>query len=149
MTSIGSATGGPSVVGKLAVLPSGPLPASPGEFVGTAALARMLADLRQRFDLVLVDAPPICVVGDAMTLSARVDALIVITRLGTVDRRTLDELHRELTASPSRTLGVVITGIDNRDTYGHAGYYHSESPRPQTEDERQQRGPGVRWPRRA
>lgn len=139
VTTIGSGAGLPSAAGTLTVLPSGALPASPGEFVGTAALARLLAELRRRYDLVLVDAPPICVVSDAMTLSAQVDALIVVTRLGTVDRRTLDELRREITASPSRTLGVVVTGIDPKDAYGHGGYYHSESSRPQPQDDRQRR----------
>lgn len=144
VTSIGSGTGLPSSTGTLAVLSSGPLPASPGEFVGTAALERLLAELRQRFDLVLIDAPPMCVVGDAMTLSARVDALIVVTRLGTIDRRMLEELRREVTASPSRKLGVVVTGIDANDAYGQGGYYR-ERPRQEDRDARRQSS-GKRMP---
>ena len=124
VTNIAAGTSLPLVAGRLAVLPSGSLPASPGEFVGTAALTKVLTDLRKRFEIVLVDAPPICVVGDAMILSTKVDALIVVSRLGTIDRPTLDDLQRELAISPARVLGVVITGVEPTSAYGGGSYYH-------------------------
>jgi len=68
-----------SLRGALYVLPSGPLPVSPGEFVASEALAkRVLEPLRSRFDYVLVDTPPMCIVGDASALSARTDAIVVV-----------------------------------------------------------------------
>jgi len=124
VTNIAAGTSLPMVSGRLAVIPSGSLPASPGEFVGTSALTKVLADLRKRFEIVLVDAPPICVVGDAMILSTRVDALIVATRLGKIDRGTLDDLQRELAISPAHVLGVVITGAEPTNAYGGGSYYH-------------------------
>ena len=132
-------TSPPKHTGTLSVLPTGSLPAGPSEFVGTSAVAKLLTDLRTRFELVLVDAPPICIVGDAMTLSARVDALIVVARLGAVDRRTLDELCREIEAVPAQALGVVLTGMGAADAYGHGGYYHTGAPRPEPRDTRQRR----------
>jgi capsular exopolysaccharide synthesis family protein len=107
--------------GALSILPTGVLPANPGEFVGTEALARVIADLRMRYEYVLVDAPPMCALGDAMALSTRMDALIVVTRLGTVDRRTLDELSRELHAISAPKLGFVLTGVPRMAGYGE--YY--------------------------
>ncbi len=114
--------GARSGAGRLAVLPAGELPANPGEFVGTTALEGVISDLRERFDLVLLDAPPMCVVGDAMTLSAHVDAVIVVARLGLVDRPTLDDLARELHSSPALKLGFILTGGDRSDYYGKSGY---------------------------
>jgi capsular exopolysaccharide synthesis family protein len=108
--------------GSLSVLPAGVLPANPGEFVGTSTLADVLEGLGRKYELVLVDSPPICIVGDAMTLSAHVDGLIVVARLGVVDRRTLDELARELKVSQAPTLGVIITGTEPGSNYGN-GYY--------------------------
>jgi capsular exopolysaccharide synthesis family protein len=119
----------PLLDGKLSVIPSGQLPASPGEFVGTVAMAKLLADLRRSFDIVLIDAPPMCIVGDAMTLSTKIDAFIVVARLGTLERRTLADLQREIAASPARALGVVVTGVDPTDTYGMGSYYHKPAER--------------------
>lgn len=120
-----SRNGPVGAVGRLRVLPAGPLPANPGEFVGTQSLARVLDRLKEDYEFVLLDAPPLLSVGDAMTLSARVDAILVVTRLGIVQRRMLADLTRELSASPARTLGFVVTGVDVKGGYGYGyGYGH-------------------------
>ena len=114
--------------GSLEVLPSGPLPASPGEFVASEALAeRVLSPLRSRFDYVLIDTPPMCVVGDALTLSARVDALILVTRLGLVSRTALQDVKRQLAASPASKLGFVATGVATTAAYGYGGYFEADA----------------------
>ena len=117
-----SAAGGKATRGVLAVLPSGPLPATPGEFVASDAItARVLAPLRQRFDYVLLDSPPTNVVRDASTLSACVDGLIVVVRLGVVDRGAIRDLKRQLAASRAPTIGFVIAGVEKTEAYGYSG----------------------------
>ncbi|MBA3348415.1 MAG: AAA family ATPase [Actinobacteria bacterium] len=112
----------------LHVLPSGLLPADPGEFVGTQAVARLLDELRRDHDFVLVDAPPLLAVVDAMTLSTRVDAVFAVVRLGLVNRPMLEDLGRGLEASPAKKLGFVLTGTDDRKMYGSTSYgYHVKS----------------------
>ena len=101
---------GPGRRGTAVGLPAGFLPASPGELVGTRAVANILDELREGADFVLVDAPPLLAVSDALTLSTRVDALLVVVRLGVVDRPMLRELHRQLDVSPARKLGFVLAG---------------------------------------
>jgi tyrosine-protein kinase len=110
--------------GSLFVLPSGPLPASAGEFVGSEAVASLVLDpLRDRFDYVLVDTPPIGVVADAAILMARVDAVIAIARVGVVQRPQLRDLQRQLTARPAVALGVVVTGVEAAAAYGYSPYF--------------------------
>jgi len=108
---------------RLGVLPAGRLPADPGELVGTPALAALLGALKDRADLVLIDAPPVLRVGDALTLSRTVDALIVVTRLGVVRSAMLTELTRLLTASPAAKLGFVVTGGSAVEDLPYGGYY--------------------------
>lgn len=109
----------PAGPGLLAVLPRGPLPPQPGEFVGSAALRTILARLEATFDLVLVDVPPMLRVGDAMTLGAAVDGILVVARLNVIRRPLLQELKRLLDATPVRTLGFVATGSGgDADTSG-------------------------------
>jgi polysaccharide biosynthesis transport protein len=119
------------MAGMLEVLPAGPIPPNPGEFVGTAALSEILEHLRGRADIVLVDAPPTLNVGDAMTLSTKVDGILVITRMKTVRRQMLNELSRVLAGSPTPVLGYVVTGADEEegygDGYGYSAYYAQQA----------------------
>ena len=121
-------------VGKLEVLTSGPLPRDTGEFVGGKALENILAELRERADVVLIDSPPLLAVGDAMTLSAKVDAIVVLTRLGVIRRPVVDELRRVLATCRAAKLGFVVTGAELEDEhhrygYGYGGYAYGAKPR--------------------
>ena len=115
------------VKGVLEVLPSGPIPPDPGEFVNTQALSEILAELRDRFDVVLIDAPPALRVGDAMTLSKKVDGVIVVARLKVVRRQMLYELARQLGAMPTPVLGFVVTAAGDEQGYEY-GYGHYAKP---------------------
>jgi Mrp family chromosome partitioning ATPase/capsular polysaccharide biosynthesis protein len=96
---------------ELKVLSSGPLPPNPGEIVGSRQLGAMLDTLRAESDYVLVDAPPMFAVGDAATLAARVDGIIVILRLDQTTADTIKDVEDFFTRVPARPLGVVITGV--------------------------------------
>lgn len=135
----GRISGGANLVkGILEVLPSGPTPPDPGEFVGTAALSEILAQLRFRTDFVLIDAPPVLHVGDAMTLSAKVDGILVVTRMQVVRRNMLNELARQLAGSPTPVLGYVVTAADQEESYGYGvGYnYRGYHARPYEQSEK-------------
>jgi polysaccharide biosynthesis transport protein len=121
--------------GVLEVLPVGPPPPNPAEFVGSNALAAILSELEQRADLVLLDAPPILDLSDAMTLSSRVDGLVVVTKLSAIRRPTLQELHRVLAGAPITKLGFVLTGASATATYGAGGYGYGHSSDMRTRSE--------------
>ncbi len=107
--------------GSLDVITAGPLPPDPGEFVGTKRLAEILTRLRQRYQLVIVDTPPMLRVGDTMALSPQVDGILVVTRLNVVRRQMLGELRRILDSAPVPKLGFVVTGSGGGETAGY-GY---------------------------
>jgi tyrosine-protein kinase len=119
-----------SNVGALDVLPSGPIPPDPGEFVGTARLTEILEHIRTHADVVLVDAPPLLHVGDGLVLSAKVDAVLVVTRMDAMRRPILAELKRQLDTMPAHKLGFVVTGAEAEDGYGYGyGYHYQRSYR--------------------
>jgi polysaccharide biosynthesis transport protein len=114
--------------GLLEVMTAGTRPPNPGEFVATRALENVLKQLRDRADVVLIDAPPMIGVGDAMTLSAKVDGIVVVARMNMLTRPQVGELHRLLATSPAETLGFVVTGAEADEGrygygYGSDGYY--------------------------
>jgi polysaccharide biosynthesis transport protein len=104
------------------LLPSGTIPPAADEILEREQVSTVLEDLSTRYDVVLVDAPPLLAVGDALTLSAKVDAILVVAHLG-IDRRQLREFARQLQNCKAAILGFILTGVAHGDshTYGY-GY---------------------------
>jgi polysaccharide biosynthesis transport protein len=109
--------------GTLEVLPAGAALHDPDELGAEAAVARIVREVRSRADFVLVDAAPLLRVGDAVALSAYVDALLVVVRLQSLRSATLDELERTLASTPTAKLGVIVTGAPPAEgaDYSHYG----------------------------
>src|SRR5204862_118692 len=115
------------------VVPAGPRAPATGDTLAdlleSDKLSSVLQDLGNQFELVLADTPPLLVVGDAMPLTARVDAVLIVLHAG-IRRPVLHELARELQKSQAPILGFVLTGVSEGDTYGAAygyGYMAPES----------------------
>jgi tyrosine-protein kinase len=112
--------------GELVVIGSGPVPPNPGELVSSPSIVGALRELRKLFDIVIIDTPPALHVGDAMSLTAHVDAVLVVCRIDLLRRPILTELRRVLDASPARKLGFVVTGAGSEEGYGY-GYGYGSS----------------------
>lgn len=106
--------------GVLNLLPAGTIPPAADEFLESDRVATLLKDLSEQFDIVLVDAPPLLAVADAQTLSADVDAIVVVTQLG-IHRRQLLEFARQVKNCRAPILGFVLTGASHGDSYTY-GY---------------------------
>jgi succinoglycan biosynthesis transport protein ExoP len=115
--------------GELEVMCCGAIPPNPGEFVRSRDVGRVLSQLKEIFDVVIVDAAPLLGVGDSLALIPQMDAVIVVTRLELLRRPVLDELHRVLEGSPAKPLGIVVTAAEREggEGYGYGygyGYGH-------------------------
>jgi polysaccharide biosynthesis transport protein len=136
----GKGNGHSPVGGFVDVLPSGPIPPDAGEFVGTGAVSHILKELSQRYDVVLIDTPPILHVGDALTLASDVDGLILVARLPAIRRPILNELTRVLENCPGAKLGFALAGAHLEEGYGDGyGYYYYSpyAPRQQSRTSRE------------
>lgn len=114
--------------GRLRILPGGFYAPNPGEFISGSRVGRLILELRAHANLVLVDTPPALGVGDAISLSSRTDAIVVLARLGTVRRPMIRELRRVLDSSPTPKLGFVLTGGRMDSGYGYTYGYGYEDP---------------------
>src|SRR5712691_7816893 len=119
----------------LSVLTSGSRPPDPGEFVASKALSTILEEVATGSDLVLIDAPPLLHLGDAIALSAKVDALLVVVRLKIAKRPMLRELRRVLESCAAAPLGFVLAGAELEDGSGYAGSYYYSRTATSREDE--------------
>lgn len=114
---------------KLFILPAGRIPPNPSELLGSAAMARLLEQLTERFDYVLIDTPPLLLVTDAAVVSKFAGGVIVVAASGTTKKHELAGAVRALDAIGSRLLGVIITLLPTRgpDSYGYGTYSYGVS----------------------
>jgi polysaccharide biosynthesis transport protein len=117
-------------VAVLQVLPTGPIPTNPSEFVASPAVRSVLDELRERAEIVIIDAPPLLAVSDTLALSGIVDAVVLVTRVKGARRAILHQARHVLDSAPAAKLGIVVTGIEHEegDWYDRYGtYYYSPS----------------------
>ena len=92
----------------LTVLPSGPTPPNPSELLGSHAMRSLLETVLERYDRVIIDAPPVLPATDGAVLGALTGATIVVAGMG---RITPDQLRQTLTrlgSGNARVLGLVL-----------------------------------------
>ena len=105
---------------------SGPSPPNPGELVASEKFGSLVAEAREYADIVLVDAPPLGVVGDAASLAGKIDGIILIVKLGQTSKKSLKLLQDFIENVPTNVLGFVITNADADRVYGkNYDYYDS------------------------
>ena len=109
----------------LSVLASGQLPPNPSELLGSAQMAELLAELRNRADYVIVDAPPLLPVTDAAVLAHGCDGAILVVRYGRTNRDQLRRAVSTLSTVGARALGTVMSMSPAPDAkaYAYLGNY--------------------------
>ena len=114
---------------NLSVIASRPVKgASPAELVGTRKVVDLLAWARANFDRIIIDAPPLGLVSDAVVLSGLADCVLVMARPETSRKRaTYHTIHRFREAGVS-TLAAVINDVDfSKGSAYYGSYYHAYS----------------------
>jgi non-specific protein-tyrosine kinase len=118
----------------LSVLTSGGLPPNPSELLSTDQMGEVLVALRQRADIVLIDAPPLLPVTDAAVLAQQCDGALLVVRHGRTTREQATRALDALNSVGAKVLGTVLnmapTGGVDRYGYGYASDYQSRTDRP-------------------
>jgi polysaccharide biosynthesis transport protein len=122
------ASNGDGPHGSVELLPAGATPPRPGEFVESEAIAWLFRDTWNSVDLVLVDSSPLLAVGDALSVSELVDAVLLVTRFDKARRPTLTELKRTLDSTSKPVLGTILTGVPGGDRFGRSDPFYGYTP---------------------
>jgi capsular exopolysaccharide synthesis family protein len=111
------------------VIVAGATPPNPTDLLESERMEELLKRLEIRYDAVFIDTPPATAVSDAIPLAARVDGVVVVSRLDRTDRHVLTRLAIQLDNINARTLGVVVNGLTKRSgSYGYSySYPYAES----------------------
>lgn len=116
----------------LYVLASGSIPPNPSELLGSSRMRDLIAQLKETFDTVIIDAPPLLPVTDAAVLSQHVDGVVVVVGCKNVRKQELEKALAGLALVGARTLGAILNLLPAKgpDSYAY-GYYNSPTPSPE------------------
>lgn len=107
---------------NLEVLPSGPIPPNPSEMLSSKRMISFLAEMRERYGIIIVDTPPALAVTDAQIMATRCDGVILVVNSGEVKREVALKVKLNLEHVKARILGVVLNNIDKK--HGESYYYY-------------------------
>ncbi|MBI4636045.1 MAG: hypothetical protein HY727_06805, partial [Candidatus Rokubacteria bacterium] len=118
---------------NLHIIESGPVPANPSELLSTPAMGEFLRAVREEYDIVLIDTPPVLPVTDAVIVSAQADGVVLVYQAGKVGRLVLKRAKAHLESARARVWGVVLNDIQAEIagyayTHHYTHYYGEEAP---------------------
>ena len=116
------------------VLPSGDIPPNPSELLGSSRMENVLNQLREIFDYIIIDLPPVNLVSDAVSISSLISGMIIVIREEYTEKKELERCFRQLKLSNVNILGCVLNeSKSGNGTYGrykkykYYRYYQSDS----------------------
>lgn len=111
------------VIPNLDVLTTGAYPFNPANMMLSSALGELLNDFSERYDLVVIDSPPVLVAADAAAVAAHAGAVLLVARDNLTQLGELNESIKRLAHAGQQVNGVVFNGMDlSRRHYGSYGY---------------------------
>lgn len=109
----------------LYILPAGRIPPNPSELLGSKEMAEIIETLQEQFDYVVIDAPPILAVTDAVLLERMATGLLMVVATGSTTKLELENSLQALEVAGSNVLGMIATMIPakkpGRYSYGQYG----------------------------
>ena len=112
----------------LDVIPSGTVPPLPADLLASDQMTEVVRQLRERYDYVIFDTPPVLSVTDPAIVAAQADGMVLVIRQGYCTRRMLGRAAEILQELDVKVYGFVFNGVDASlpEYYGYLGYYTYE-----------------------
>ena len=120
----------PNVLPNMDFLPSGPFPPNPSELLNSKAMGRVLEELENRYDQIVIDSPPVLAVTDAAILAVHTDGAVLVLRSGETEQRTAERSVEQLRRLGVRVFGAVLNEVSaaSPDESYYLQYYYSYHP---------------------
>lgn len=100
------------------IVPAGDIPPNPSELLGSDRMGELLEELKEKFDYIVVDLPPVNIVSDALSISRFISGMVVVVREEYTEKKELTHCMRQLSLSNVKVLGCVL----NETTSGNGAY---------------------------
>ncbi|MDA9462936.1 Tyrosine-protein kinase EpsD [Enterococcus mundtii 3F] len=102
---------------EFSIITSGPIIPNPNDLLSSSKLTATLDHLKQEYEVVIIDTPPINIVSDALILSKKVDGVIVVVHADKTNKQAAKNSVKKLRMVDAKILGVVLNGTDNAKNY--------------------------------
>ena len=113
-----------AIQNDLFLLPAGGRPSNPGELVTSEEFRNLIEALREKFDYVLIDSPPVLPVSDPATIASIVDGVYLVTRIRKGVKLTSQKAKETLDRVGANWMGVIVNGVDENPHYSEYGYQY-------------------------
>ena len=109
---------------NLSIITAGKVPPNPAEMLGSKAMSAFLEEMKDHFDYIILDTPPVQVVADAQILSTKVDGTIIVVRAGVTKKEDVHDTVNILKKVNANIIGTVLHAVDNSKNKYY--YYYGE-----------------------
>jgi len=106
------------------ILTAGTLPPNPLALLDSQKMENLVKEVSEKYDFVIIDAPPLTAVADPLTIGKFVDGMLLVVRPGVATRETIGTAKSLLEQSGTKVLGMIANGITTQSGYG--GYYYGK-----------------------
>jgi capsular exopolysaccharide synthesis family protein len=111
----------------LSVIPAGHIPPNPAELLGSVKYRRLLEELGQDYDWIVIDAPPVMAVTDAAVIANGASGVVFVIGAEMTPRRTAQTAIEQLTAARAKIIGAVLNRANvRRHSYYYAPYHRKD-----------------------
>jgi capsular exopolysaccharide synthesis family protein len=124
---------------NLSLFTCGPIPPNPPELVGTKKFADLLKDLKDSFDWVIVDSPPVANLADSVVLASLCDMMIMVIKHNENDRDLIRRCLKRLADVDVEVAGAVLNSVDVESSY-YSRYYYGNYYYDSADDGKKKRG---------
>lgn len=114
----------PTDIENLHIMPCGALPPNPSELLGSSAMQRTLEALKQEYEVVLFDSPPVIAVTDAAVLARHVDGVFLVVKAGHTSKEAAFRSYTLLNQVKAKVLGTLLNSVKVESMYGSYYYYY-------------------------
>lgn len=108
---------------KIHVLTSGNIPPNPAEYLNSPRVGLLFESLKQEYDYIIIDLPPVQEVSDALVLSKYIDGMIMVVHQDYSNRSALDNTISQLQFVEAKILGFLFNSVKTNERAGQYGKY--------------------------
>jgi len=99
-------------IDNLTIIPAGRMPRNPAELLGSRKMVTLLEQLKQRFDYIFIDSPPVLPLSDPCIIAPLADGVIVVVQAGRTQRELITDAESRLKQTQANLLGYIMTNVE-------------------------------------